>query len=203
LLFGVYMIWSHWAGRDRGLPEFNADKIRLLDHPPAKARATATPTAPATPSVAAEQPAAKCFKVAGMTPGRYQDLREAVAKLADTSFSLVTDNPLPWWVYWPPEYEAAQRQAVLKKIALAGVKDALHIAKGAMAQSFALGLYPNEGEARGQRDALRQKGLDKAEYGIRPGLGTFQMRFAPLARERAATLRETLPTWVESIDCPS
>ncbi len=169
-----------------------------------RARAAAQPEAKAEPAVAPGQQAL-CYGVTGMTQARYQEFREAMGKVggAGIAYSVLSDNKAPWWVFWPPEYEAAQRAEVVKKIARAGVKDFVAIGKGAMAQAYSLGVFPDEPQARTQRDALRQKGLDKAEYGIRPGIGTFKLRFVPDSAERAATLKGLLPSWAESADCPS
>lgn len=200
LLLGVFLALSYWGDRDRGLPEFNADKIRMLEQPPLKARAEAG--APPGPSTPAESEAALCFRVTGMDQVRYQALREALAKLdVDPGrFTLITENKFPWWVFWPPEYEAGQRDAVLKKIAQAGAKDVVPVGKGAMAQSFSLGMFPLEVQARAHRDSLRQKGLEKVEYGIRPALGAFRIRIDPESPARSQALKALMPAWVEVLE---
>lgn len=200
LLLGVFLALQYWGHRDRGLPEFNADKIRMLEQPPLKARPEAVATAATANPVDSE--AALCFRVTGMDPARYQALREALAKLdVDAGrFTLITDNKFPWWVFWPPEYETAQRDAVLKKIAQAGAKDVVPVGKGAMAQSFSLGMFPLEAQARAHRDSLRQKGLDKVEYGIRPALAAFRIRLDPESPAQSQALKALMPAWVEVLD---
>jgi hypothetical protein len=202
ILLGTFMALRYWGERDRGLPEFNADKIRLLEQPPIGAKKKqATPDGQAGGGQKAAI-AALCFKVDGMDPDRYQAFREILGKLEVDSgqMRLLTNNPMPWWVYWPPEYEAAERGAVVKKIALAGVKDAVAVGKGVMAQSFSLGLHPSEAPARAQRDALRQKGLDKVEYGIRPTVASFKLRLGVDSEARAQAVRAIMPNWAESVD---
>jgi len=209
VVFGAFSAARYWGERDRSLPEFNADKIRLLEQPPHKGRTPAAAAPAPTPApevVASAGAAALCYRIEGMAPGRYQAFREMSARLASAAgagFTLMSDNPLPWWVYWPPEYEAAQRAAVVRKLTAAGVKDYLAIARGAMAQSYALGLFPSEAQARAQRDTLRQKGLDKAEYGVRPGIGPFMLRFAPDSAARVETLKDVMPAWAVKVDCPA
>jgi uncharacterized protein YneF (UPF0154 family) len=200
LVLGVFLALNYWGDRDRSLPEFNADKIRMLEQPPVKARQAVTEASLAASQASSE--AALCFRVAGMDQARYQAFREILAKLdVDGSrFSLLTDNKFPWWVYWPPEYEAAQRDAVIKKIAQAGVKDVVPVGKGAMAQSFSLGMFPLEVQARAHRDKLRQTGLEKVEYGIRPALGTFRIRLDPESPARSQALKALMPAWVEVLE---
>ncbi len=41
VLFGALMAWREWADRERAVPEFNADRVRLLEQPPVRARAAA------------------------------------------------------------------------------------------------------------------------------------------------------------------
>lgn len=198
-------IW-YWGERDRGLPEFNADKIRLLEQPPARARPSPPVDATAAPGIetplAEQVPTTLCYKVETMDQARYQTFRDILAKLeiASGAYRLIADNKFSWWVYWPPEYEAAQRDAVLKKFALARVRDVLPIAKGPMAQSFSLGMFPEEAPARAHRDRLRQKGLDKAEYGIRPGIGPFGIRVKLDSPARTQALKAMLPAWAEAVD---
>jgi hypothetical protein len=137
-----------------------------------------------------------------MDPERYQAFRDVLKQLdvGGGRYSVLTANKLPWWAYWPPEYEAAQREVVVKKIALAGVKDFLPIGKGPMAQSFSLGMFPVESQARAHRDSLRQKGLDKVEYGIRPGIGAFRIRLDPETPARAQVLKAIMPAWAEPLE---
>jgi hypothetical protein len=195
LVFGLFSGLAYWGGRDRGLPEFNADKIRLLEQPASPTRAT-----PRVPSEGGGE--LLCYRIATLEKGRYQAFRDLLEKFAldGQRYALVTDSKLPWWVYWPPEYEATQREAAQKKFTLVGVKDVLPITKGPMAQSYSLGMFPVESQARAQRDVLRQKGLEKTEYGIRPGIGAFQLRLVVDHSERAESLKAMLPTWAEPVE---
>jgi hypothetical protein len=197
VLLNSFLALQYWGGRDRALPEFNADKIQLLDQPKQAVKTAVQEAAP--PSAT---PLGLCYRVNNMDQARYQEFREAMNKLDLEAgrLRLITDNALPWWVYWPPEYEAAQRDSAIKKFGLAGVRQVLPIKKGAMAQSFALGLYPDEARARAQRDALRQKGLDKAEYGIRPAIGGFILHLTPPNEARQEALKALMPAWAELLE---
>lgn len=197
LLLNGFLAYQYWGARDRAMPEFNADKIQLLAQPKTPTRASELAVAPPVDS-----PLALCYKIGNMDQTRYQLFRDVMAKLDLDArhLRLIAENSLPWWVYWPPEYETAQREAVVKKFALAGVKEVVPIAKGAMAQSFSLGLHPDEARARTARDELRGKGLDKAEYGIRPAIGTFRMQLFPEDAGRQQALKTLLPGWAELLD---
>lgn len=203
-VFAAFMAWDLWGQRDHGLPELNPEQIRLLDRPPEKTRPAPVAESSSTPVAAtATGVAPLCYVLEGMTPARNQELREALAKLGDPRnlYALVSDVALPWWVYWPPEYEAAQRDAVLKKLAQAEVRDFLAIGKGPMAQAFSLGMFPTEEPARSHRDRLRQKGLDKAEYGVRAGIDA-RLRFAVDSPGRAEVVKSVMPAWTKPADCP-
>jgi len=204
-VFAAFMAWDHWGHLERDLPELNPEKIRLLDRPPEKTRPAPVAGTPSSPATAAESGVAPlCYAVEGMTPARNLELREALAKLGDArgAYALISEVALPWWVFWPPEYEAAQRDAVLKKLTQAEIKDFLAIGKGPMAQSFSLGMFPTEAQAMSHRDRLRQKGLDKAEYGIRAGIDA-RLRFVVDTPGRAEAVKGVLPVWVKPADCPS
>lgn len=202
LLLGVFLALQYWGERDSRLPEFNADRIRLLEQPPAKARSAAPAAATGEAAGTPGAEFALCYRVAAMDPERYQAFRDVLKQLdvGGGRYSVLTANKLPWWAYWPPEYEAAQREVVVKKIALAGVKDVLLIGKGPMAQSFSLGMFPVESQARAHRDSLRQKGLEKVEYGIRPGIGAFRIRLDPETPARAQVLKAIMPAWAEPLE---
>jgi hypothetical protein len=195
IVLGLFAGLEYWGGRDRGLPEFNADKIRLLEQPASPTKATSRKS----PEVTGEL---LCFRIATLEKGRYQAFRDVLEKLAldGQGYTLVSDNKLPWWVYWPPEYEATQRDAAQKKFALVGIKDVLPITKGPMTQSYSLGMFPVEAQARAQRDALRQKGLEKTEYGVRPGIGAFQLRLVVDGAGRAEALKAVMPSWAEPVE---
>jgi len=117
------------------------------------------------------------------------------------------DESLGWWVFWPPEYEAGQREKALRAIKAAGVRDAIPITKGAMAQAFSLGVFANEEQAVIHRNRLRSRGLDKAEHGPRPGVAEKEIRLVCMlgGGEQRDKLQAALPagvTMVERDECP-
>jgi len=61
-------------------------------------------------------------------------------------------------------------------------------------------MFPLEAQARAHRDSLRQKGLDKVEYGIRPALGAFRIRLDPESPARSQALKALMPAWVEVLE---
>ena len=168
------------ANRPSELHEFNAGKIRFWAQPDAYKPAQAEKSSPA-PEVAAPAPEVPpaisgnlCLEIADFSQARYQEFRTRMknAGLDDGQCTFAFDKRLAWWVFWPPEYEAAQREKVLKAIQAAGVKDVLPITQGAMAQSLSLGVFAGEAQANQYRDTLRGKGLSKVEFGPRPSMGT-------------------------------
>ncbi len=91
--------------------------------------------------------------------------------LAGDACRFILPQTLGWWVFWPPVYEAAERERVSRSLRAAGVRDVLPIRGGAMAQAYSLGVFQFEAQALAMRDGLRQKGLGAVEYGPRPEEG--------------------------------
>jgi hypothetical protein len=207
------------AGRAPDLPEFNAGKIRFWSQPaayqPARAAAAVPAAEPAAPAAQAVEPAVQsngtgrvCVEIADLSQAHYQDLR-ALLKASDLTAGQCQysfDKKLAWWVFWPPEYESAQRDKVLKAIQAAGIKDVLPITQGALAQSFSLGVFTSELQANQYRDALRSRGLAKAEFGPRPSMVSGRLGCEAAEAERLARFRAALPAWaklVEETRCPA
>ena len=89
----------------------------------------------------------------------------------------------------------------------AGVKDAVPIGKGAMAQAFSLGVFSSEEQALLHRNRLRSRGLDKAEFGPRPGVSEKDAHLLCSlgGGDQLAKLRDRLPkgaTLVDRSECP-
>ena len=196
LLGGVFLAIEQWLPKSPRLPEFNADKVKLLRQPELPRKAAAT-----EPSQAV-LPEALCYKISSADPLRFQALLTQLDKLGvpGGKVQIQADASLPWWVYWPPEYEAGQREVVQKKFAQAGVKDLLPITRGPMAQSYSLGMFPTGLQARAHRDVLRQKGLEKAEYGPRTTLGTFRLQLMPDTVAQRQEMVTVLPDWLEILE---
>lgn len=204
------------AGRVPELNEFNAGKIRFWSQPvayqPARAVAAAAPAEPvaqaAEPAVQAASTDRVCVDIADLSQAHYEDLR-ALLKASDLAAGQCQysfDKKLAWWVFWPPEYEAAQRDKVLKAIQAAGIKDVLPITQGALAQSFSLGVFSNEVQANQYRDTLRSRGLNKAEFGPRPSMVSGRLGCVAAEAERLARFRAALPGWAKPVEetlCPA
>lgn len=188
--FGVpYLL----ASRASAPSEFNAGKIGLWRQP-VNYVAPAKPAAPAAP-------VALCLEVAALDQERYQAMRAAVktAGLDGGQCAYRFDKNLAWWVFWPPEYEAGQRDKVIKAIVAAGVKDVLPITQGAMAQSFSLGVFSSEAKANQFRDSLRGKGLDKAEFGPRPSMGSGWLGCTG-EPARLEGFKAAVPAWAKPVE---
>ena len=206
------------ANRMRRFSEFNAEKIRTWSQPdtyrpvantmpPTTATAeppvvVATATPPAVEPVPEAVPSSVCLLVENMSQANFEDLQALMRSngLDADKCSYSFDKKLGWWVFWPPEYEAAKRDKVLESIHTAGVKDVLPISQGPMAQAYSVGAFASEEQARLYRNSLRKKGLDKIEYGPRPSIGSVRLDCqlenpALLTRFKAA-----LPVWVKAVE---
>lgn len=186
-----YLRGLHGAGPS----EFNAGKIGLWRQPDTYK----TVAQPATPA-RASAPSALCLAIANLDQERYQALQASVqtAGLVGDKCGYRFDKNLAWWVFWPPEYETARRDKVLKAIVAAGVKDVLPITQGSMAQSYSLGVFNSEAKAHQYRDSLRGKGLDRVEFGPRPSMGAGWLGCVAEAA-RIDAFKAGLPPWAEPV----
>jgi hypothetical protein len=201
---------EHWLGQPRGLPEFNADLVRLLGAPESgKSRR------PAVPAVDEPQPQAPvslsaCLKIGGFDQARYGELLAMLesAGIGPQQRMFLINQSLGWWVFWPPEYEAGEREKALRAIRAAGVGDAIPIVKGPMAQAYSLGVFATEEQAVTHRNRMRSRGLDKAEHGPRPGVAAKDVHLLCTLRDEAQRerLQSGLPagvSLVEQTECPA
>ncbi len=195
------------ANRHPDLPEFNATKIRAWTQPEAyKPGESAKTTQAAQPPV---DPIGRlCLEISELSQPRFSELRAlaTAAGIAQAQCTYSFEKKLAWWVFWPPEYEAGQRDKALQAMRAAGQKDILPITQGAMAQSFSLAVFSAESQARQQRDLLRSKGLDKVEYGPRPSAGIGRLVCTSDNGAQLEQLRVGLPGWVKQLDpaqCPA
>lgn len=198
---------EHWLRQPRGLPEFNAQHIRLLTQPEASGAKRAKAPVAETPSAAALPVA--CLKINSLDQSRYTELLAMLdgAGIPAQRRQFVVGQTLGWWVFWPPEYEALQREKALRAIRAAGIEDFLPIVKGSMAQAISLGVFAGEDQARIHRNRLRSRGLDKAEYGPRPGVAESPSHLVCMLQgpEQLEKLKTALPAGVSVADrgeCP-
>ncbi|NTV97111.1 MAG: hypothetical protein HGA75_17135 [Thiobacillus sp.] len=192
------LAWPYLVNlRTASLQEFNAGKIRVWSQP-----AAYKPGAKAADSAKPVVTTALCVEVSEMSQARFQEVGGLLktAGLEGGACSYRFDKELAWWVFWPPEYEAARRDKVMKSIQAAGVKDVMAITQGAMAQAYSLGVFTNETQANQYRDTLRGKGLDKVEYGPRPSMGTGHLGCAADEAGKLAGLKASLPAWAKAVE---
>jgi hypothetical protein len=183
------------AARAPDLNEINAGKIRFWSQPDAyKPGARAQAAQPA--------PAGLCLEITPLSQAHYQELRGLLkdAGLSGGQCAYRLDMAPGWWVYWPPEYEAARRDRAIRAIQAAGVKDFLPIAQGPMAQSFSLGVFASEAQANQFRDEMRGRGLDKAEFGPRPNVATGRLGCQSDDTAKLAGFRASLPAWAKTVE---
>lgn len=183
--------WLHSA-QPSALPEFNAEKIQLR-HPPDAPRPAAR-----EPAARLEIDEAQCLAMEGIDQARFETLRAALSALAfnEETCRFLLPRPLGWWVFWPPVYEAAERERVMQALRAAGVREVLPIRSGPMMQAFSLAVFDEEAQARAMRDGLRQKGLDGVQYGPRPHSGEIYLLCRIAETERQERLRAVLPPGV-------
>jgi hypothetical protein len=203
---------EYWLNQPRELPEFNAERIRLLGQPGSgqaveKSEPAASNEA-TEPSEAAEPPVA-CLKIADFDQSRYREIQGLLesAGIAPQQRRYLVGQSLGWWVFWPPEYEALQRDKTLQAIRAAGVRDAVPITKGPMAQAYSLGVFASEDQALLHRNRLRSRGLDKAEFGPRPGVAGKEVHLLCRlgGQEQFERLMAGLPAGVSQVErgeCP-
>lgn len=214
---GEYLV----ANRVPVLEELNAGKIRFWTQPDDyKPKSVAAKPVEAvvepvqevlTPVEAVAEPSVEsgiCLDIAELTQARYQELRTILksAGLAGGECLYSFEKKLGWWVFWPPEYEAAQRDKAIKAVQAAGVKDFLPIGQGAMAQSFSLGVFSSEAQANRYRDALRGKGLAKVDYGPRPSMESARLGCLAVDPAKLGRLKVALPAWTKPVAesrCPA
>lgn len=207
-LLAAGLALEHFLSKPRGVPEFNSHLIRLLGQPDAdviggRQGAARSVVVPATTAPSA------CIKITGLDQVRYMELQAVLegAGIGARQRMFLLDETLGWWVFWPPEYEATQRDKALRAIRAAGVRDAIPITKGAMAQAFSLGVFGNEEQAVIHRNRLRSRGLDKAEHGPRPGVAEKEVRLVCMLSgdEQRDKLQAALPAGaiiVDRAECP-
>jgi hypothetical protein len=206
---GSGLALEHVLGQPRSLPEFNTELIRLFGQPGEAVREPGASQPARAGSEDGEAAPVACLRIRGLDQTRYGELlgHLELAGIGQQQRMFLIDQSLGWWVYWPPEYESVQREKTLRAIRAAGVRDALPISKGAMAQAFSLGVFATEEQAQTHRNRLRSRGLEKAEFGPRPGVAEREIHLLCMLRDEAQRdkLLLGLPTGVEAVErgeCP-
>lgn len=213
LVFGIGIGLQYVAAnRMPSFQEFNAGKIRFWSQPkayrpagqaspPGKTAAAAVPPVVAV-SAAAPASAVLCLSASDLTQSDFQDLQALLKSsgLDRSKCSYSFARKLAWWVFWPPEYEASQRDKALKSMHAAGIKEMIHVTQGPMAQAYSVGAFTAESQARQYRDALRSKGLDKIEYGPRPDNGPARIECTEVDPNRLARFKAAMPAWAKLED---
>lgn len=186
------------ATRAPDLPQINADRIRFWSQP----ETYRGPEVAAAAKLAAPSPGKICLGLSDLDQQRFGELNDLLRSsgYADGQCRLLLGRKLGWWVFWPPEYEAAQREKAVVAMRAAGVEEFLRVREGSMAQSYSLGVFSLESQARQLRDSLRRKGLERVEYGPRPGTTMAQLECRAAAPERVARLQAALPAWAAVLD---
>lgn len=190
LVLAAGTAWQQFAAtHPTALPERHPERIALWSRPAAAPVATA----PAT---------VLCLEIARPSQARHREMAALLdaAGLAGGACAYRFDRSPGWWVFWPPEPDAARRAEVRQAIEAAGVANFMAVEQGPMAHAFLLGLHAGEAQAIRQRDALRAKGLDRAEYGPRPVVATGWLGCAAADAARLADLRARLPDWARPVD---
>ena len=206
LLLAAGSAWQRLsATRDAVLPERHAERIGLWSPQVVAAAAplvaqTAPPVAQAAPPV---RPAtALCLEIVRPGQVRYREMAALLdaAGMAAGACSYRFDRSPGWWVFWPPEADVARRAEVRQAIEAAGVVNFLAVEQGPATGAFLFGLHAGEAQAARQRDTLRRKGLEQAEYGPRPVVTTAWLGCAAADAARLADLRARLPGWARPVD---
>lgn len=188
------MLERHQAA-PRFLTGYNADKISLAQGPDTPApvgREASTPAAPAsqTPPAQVAEPAPACLVIQDYDQGAHDRLSQSLdrAGLTPAQVSPSLARNLAWWVYLPPEPDAARREALLGRLRAAGIRDMAVIGRGSMTHAIALGMFAQWTQAQAHLAELRAKGVEGALMGPRPESGPLQIDLAGLPADRRAAL---------------
>jgi hypothetical protein len=193
LLLAAGLALQRWQDQPKLLAGYNADKVRLLE-PAAPGTAERPAAKAADAAVSTERPGAGplCLAAALTGAADYQALRQALRDAGLDRVELRMDERLGWWVYWPPITDPVEQVQVLAAIGKAGVRDVAPIRRGPMARAISFGMFASEADARAHRELLRGKGLDKLEYGPRPGVGEVMLIVPAADATRVERLRRLL-----------
>ncbi len=164
-----------WLSKPGPTPEFNADKIRLLESPQS---AQETGTAPEVDPVAQKEAAARraCLSWPRLDAdglAAVQAHLDSRGVAAEREFRV--DKPLGWWVYLPPLPDAEALRLALEEVSAKGIRDFAAVRGGRLANAVSLGVFPSLDRARAHAAALEAKGLRGLRYGPRPEAGPVRL----------------------------
>lgn len=226
LILNLVVLGTGWAleryrESERYLPGYNLDKILPLQSPaaggPAGARASAgkggdtpdeAPARPAGPgdSAASAAPTADahaCLVLERYDQAAHDRLRDelAAAGLRPDDYAPRLAKNLGWWVYIPPESDAALRQATVARLREQGVTDLAIISRGSMTNAISLGMFADAGQAQAHLARLRAMGVSAAIHGPRPDSGPARLDLSSLSASRRAALPDGLRQRLQA--CPT
>jgi hypothetical protein len=199
-LLATGLALEQWQRQARQLPGYNADKIRIVRTPRASGK-------PLEEETQAPEPAAPvCFTIRVDDQAVYPALRQGLeqAGINASMYHLGVDNRLGWWVFWPPESDPVEQVRLLKRFEDIGIRDLAPIRRGPMSGAISLGMFAGEADARSRSESLQQKGLDRVDYGPRPGTESLTLSLTAEGNKRLDVLRAALGGQVklEGEPCP-
>lgn len=216
LILNLVVLGTGWALEryrqgERYLPGYNVDKIHLLRAPgeagPARdggpgalgvdSGLAGIGEQPEAPSDAAAKPAAgtdACLVLPAFDQAAHERLRAELAGtgLKPGDYNLQLAKPLGWWVYIPPEANAALRQETMARLRALGITDLAVIGRGSMLNAISLGMFAEPGQASAHLERLQARGVPGAVYGPRPDAGPARLDLSALSADRRAGLQAEL-----------
>jgi hypothetical protein len=171
---------TYWPSQTGGIPEFNTEKIRLLDIGGQGQR----PEMPVQPAPVVSSMRVSCLNWPSLDADALAaveaHLRASGLASAEPQFRLA--KPLGWWVYQPPFRDAEALRQALEAARNKGVSDLAPVRGGRLANALSLGAFPSLEKARAHAAALTAKGLAEVRFGPRPEAGEVRLVFPVNAR---------------------
>ena len=174
---------TYWPSRPNTALEFNAEKVKLLELPPAQGQPPSIPEAPVSARDAAA-PASGSARSCLSWPGLDADGLAAVeahlkkAGVAAEGYRFQLAKRLGWWVYLPPFEDAEALRLALEDARQKGITDFAQVRGGRLANALSLGAFPSLEKARAHAAAVTAKGLRGVRYGPRPEAGEVRLVFS-------------------------
>lgn len=208
-VLGTGLALEHYRQTEHGLTGYNTDKIHLLRTPgdavpsqeaglsgiglddPLTGVGAGVAGQPETPTAAGAEPEpGACLIVEDFDQVAHERLGGDLtgAGLRPGDYTLRLAKPLGWWVYIPPEANAALRQETVARLKSLGINDLAVIGRGSMVNAISLGMFAEPAQAAAHLERLRAKGVAGAVYGPRPGVGPVRLDLSALSAARRAAL---------------
>lgn len=191
-----------WLSKPGPTPEFNADKIRLLESPQsAQETHTSAEVAPvAQAEVAARRACLSWPRLDADGLAAVQAHLDSRGVAAEREFRV--DKPLGWWVYLPPLPDAEALRVALEEVSAKGIRDFAVVRGGRLANAVSLGVFPSLDKARAHAATLQAKGLRGLRFGPRPEAGPVRLLWQEKADGTpAASLGEGWPQGLTPAVC--